>query len=113
MWVTCVNPVPSGLTMSMFPSRSRFWPRAKTIFVTSGDQAGWRPPSAVRSLVGVDDPRAAARQGGRPADRDVGAVREPARALAGVRRRLHEPLLRAVRVDEVHLRVAGRRVEPA
>src|ERR1041385_6763385 len=30
----------------MLPSRSRFWPLANAIFVPSGDQAGWRQPSA-------------------------------------------------------------------
>ena len=62
------------------------------------------------SVVGVDDPRAAAGQ--RTAGGDVGAVREPAWKLAGVRRPLYEPLARAVRVDDVRLGVAERRVEP-
>src|SRR5262249_50023159 len=60
--------------------------------------------------VGVDDSRAS--PGLVAAGRDVRAIGEPRRSLADVRWPLDEPLARAVRVDDVHLRVVNRGVEP-
>jgi hypothetical protein len=118
MWV---RPPPSEVRIVWIP----FWlPSSLNVSqrssVPSGDALphGLKRPGvlsvdvAERSVVGIDDPRAAARQRRRSAGRDAGAVREPLRALGRIRWSLNESLTGAVRVNDVDLRVAERGIEP-
>ena len=66
---------------------------------------------AKRAVVGIDDPRPAGACGC-TTGRDVAAVGKPRRALPGVRRFLDKSLVRPIGIDDVHLCVAERRVEP-